>query len=152
MWGSLPANSQNTAPLNDNIYESDLPTFTTDVRMSKVSDFFNFSPDHGTIEGTIASGGGGPVEAVWWVREAMTQWRIRGFAFVVGPDIDEESVGARKVKSEIGERMRVLKPGKENDWSWTRELTAHFGNLSPVMRGMSCVSQIIMHRGDDVRS
>ncbi len=138
MWAELPENKYNDATHNERIYESDLLAITTDVRMAKVPEIFGSSPGHGTVEQSQGSGGGGPVEAVFWVKGAMTQWRIKGEAYVVAQDIEgegEESSGTRTVKSKVGERMRVVKEeGKEN-WSWSKELTAHFGNLSPGMRG-----------------
>lgn len=102
----------------------------------------------------MGSGGGGPVEAVWWVnvqpkedekdkKKIMSQWRIRGEAFVVGPDIEahkdekEQSSGVRTVKSQLGSRMRIVDEGKEGDWSWQREVRALFGNQSPGIRGKS---------------
>ena len=77
------------------------------------------------------------MEAAFWIKDTGTQWRIKGEAFVVGRDIDEgESSGVRTVKSEVGRRMRRTDgDGSEKDWSWARELTAHFGNCSPGMRG-----------------
>ena len=87
------------------------------------------------------SGGGGPVEAVWWVEDVMTQWRVKGEAYVVGEDIEgEETSGVRTVKSDVGAKMRVVKGmnGKEGEWSWGKELTGHFGNISPAMRG-TCI-------------
>lgn len=137
MWAELPENKHNDAPQNPRVYESDLPTFTTDVRMEKVGQLFASSEGHATDEAQIqGSGGGGAVEAVWWIKEEGTQWRMRGQAYVVGPDVEGEgnqSSGVRTLKSEIGARMRVVKPGEE--WSWAKELTAHFGNCSPSMRG-----------------
>jgi pyridoxamine 5'-phosphate oxidase len=68
----------------------------------------------------------------------MTQWRIRGLGYVVGPDIEgegEESSGVRTVKSKLGERMKVVKEEGKEAWSWQREVNAHFENLSPAMRG-----------------
>lgn len=138
MWAELPENKHNEAPQNDRVYESDLLTMTTDVRMSKVSEIFSSSQGHGNTSQSQGSGGGGPVEAVFWVKETMTQWRIRGHAYVVGPDIDgqgEESSGTRTVKSKVGERMRVVKEEGKEGWSWSKELTAHFGNCNPGMRG-----------------
>lgn len=137
MWGELPDNKHNNAPRNDRIYESDLPTFTTDVRSEKVWDLFATGDGHATNDEQIqGSGGGGPVEAVWWIKETGSQWRIKGRAFVVGNDIEgdgTQSSGVRTVKSEIGAGMRMV---KEGDWSWAKELTGHFGNLSPQSRGM----------------
>lgn len=85
------------------------------------------------------SGGGGPVEAVWWIKEdsIMTQWRVKGTAFIIAPDIDSGThSGVRTIKSEIGSRMRVVDESKKDEWSWKREVDGHFGNVSPTMRGM----------------
>lgn len=140
MWAELPENKHNKATLNPKIFESDLPSFTTDVRMEKVSQLFESSAGHADREKLVqGSGGGGPVEAVWWVNtdNLKVQWRIKGRAFIVGPDIesDEGSSGVRTVKSEVGERMRCVEQGKESEWSWKRELDGHFGNSSPGIRG-----------------
>lgn len=138
MWAELPENKHNDAPQNERVYESDMLTITTDVRMHKVPELFASSEGHGDWSQSQGSGGGGPVEAVFWVKDVMTQWRIRGHAFIVGPDIEgsgEESSGTRTTKSKIGERMRVVKEEGKEAWSWATELTAHFGNLSPGMRG-----------------
>ncbi|KAF2682122.1 hypothetical protein K458DRAFT_420063 [Lentithecium fluviatile CBS 122367] len=137
-WTELPENKHNDAERNPRVYESDCPTFTTDVRMEKVGHIFGSGPGHAeSAEQTQGSGGGGPVEAVWWVEETGTQWRVKGRAFVVANDIEEkdESSGIRTVKSEVGKRMRVVEPGKEGEWSWKRELTASFGNQSPGIKG-----------------
>lgn len=138
-WAELPENKHNTAPMNDRVYESDMPSFTTDVRMQKVFELFNSSSgkaDRGAL--VKGSGGGGPVEAVWWVKDVMVQWRVKGEAFIVGPDIEDESEssGVRTVKSELGKRMRVVNEEGKDAWSWKREVTGHFGNISPGMRGM----------------
>jgi hypothetical protein len=63
---------------------------------------------------------------------------MKGEAFVVGNDVESEteSSGVRTLKSEIGSRMRVVDAEKEGEWSWKRELTGHFGNNSPGLRGM----------------
>lgn len=137
-WTELPENKHNTAPKNERIFESELFTFTTDVRMHKVGELFATSAGHADREELVqGSGGGGPVEATWWVKDAGMQWRVRGSAFVVANDIEEneDSSGVRTVKSEIGSRMRAVQEGKEGDWSWKKEVDGHFGNLSPGMRG-----------------
>lgn len=122
-WASLPENSKNTAPLNPATYESDLPVITTDARMDKVGELVG--PSKG------GSSPGGPVEGVFWIPNAMTQWRLRGHAYILGPDIDSET--AAGVREAVGKHMR--RQGDHGDWSWSREVTAHFGNLSPGMRG-----------------
>ncbi|CAK4030460.1 zn 2cys6 transcription factor like [Lecanosticta acicola] len=138
-WAELPDNKHNTAPMNDRIYESDMPVFTTDVRMQKPFELFSSSSGKADREGLVkGSGGGGPVEAVWWVKDVMVQWRMKGEAFVIGPDIEEEgeqSSGVRTAKSELGKRMRVVKEEGKEGWSWKTEVTGHFGNMSPGMRG-----------------
>ncbi|KAI7223194.1 26S proteasome regulatory subunit [Hortaea werneckii] len=124
-------------------YESELPTFTTDVRMNKPIEIFSSSSGHAKDESQAkGSGGGGPCEAVWWIKgDTMVQWRMKGEAFIVGDDIEgegeqsKESSGVRTAKSEIGSRMRVVKEEGRDQWSWKRELVGHFGNISPGMRG-----------------
>lgn len=104
-----------------------------------MGDIFASSAGKADSEDQIqGSGGGGPVEAVWWMKDTGTQWRIKGTAFIVGNDIEEgETSGVRTVKSEVGRRMRRVDGGEgsEGDWSWGKELTGHFGNCSPGMRG-----------------
>ncbi|KAI1422903.1 pyridoxamine 5'-phosphate oxidase-domain-containing protein [Xylaria sp. FL1777] len=100
------------------------------------------------------SGGGGPVEAIFWAREPAVQWRVRGRAYVLAPDIESSPEG-REVITLLKSRMRRLPSSpsssppssasptdahhqsheKESEWSFAREITAHFGNLSPTMRG-----------------
>lgn len=131
MWGSLPTNSLNPAPRNPLVYESEMPVFTTDARMDKVVDLLGNEP--ASVGG---SGGGGTVEGVFWAVKATTQWRLRGKAYVLGPDMDEEEAIPRRVRETLLGRMRsVLLSQREGEWSWSREVTAHFGNMSPVMRG-----------------
>ena len=76
-----------------------------------------------------------------WVRQAAAQWRLRGRAYVLAPDVEDAgSEGAGEVKRILRERMRRRKEGDEHgdeaeEWSFAREITAHFGNVSPLMRG-----------------
>ena len=140
-WSELPENKHNNAPMNPRVYESEMPAFTTDVRMNKPIELFSSSSGHAEDASQAQGcGGGGPCEAVWWVKEAMVQWRMKGEAFVVGNDVEgdegeKESSGVRTLKSEVGSRMRVVDAEKEGEWSWKRELTGHFGNNSPGLRG-----------------
>lgn len=70
MWGELPDNKHNTAPHNPRVYESELPTFTTDVRMDKVPELFASGKGKAEREEQVqGSGGGGPCEAAWWIKE-----------------------------------------------------------------------------------
>ncbi|KAH7327958.1 pyridoxamine 5'-phosphate oxidase-domain-containing protein [Stachybotrys elegans] len=128
MWASLPENPKNQAERNPDIFESDLLTITTDARMDKVPELF------GTASGTESSqsGPGGPVEAVIWAVEAHTQWRIRGRSYIIGPDIETDA--AAPTRAALQTYMRSS-GGDAASWSFARELTAHFGNLSPMMRG-----------------
>ncbi|KAK3398701.1 hypothetical protein B0T20DRAFT_453418 [Sordaria brevicollis] len=147
LWAQLPPNDKNPASLNPPVFESDLITFTTDARMEKAAEIVDTASGKQIEQGGGMTGGGGPVEAVFWIesakdsetgeeRKVMTQWRIRGSAWLLGPDVDGPE--AEKVREVLKQRMRRA-PGKrkedEEGWSWSREVTAHFGNLSPVMRG-----------------
>jgi pyridoxamine 5'-phosphate oxidase len=109
------------AEQNPHIYESDLLTFTTDKRMEKV--------------GELASrdGEGGKVELVFWVKEVISQWRIKGRAYVLGEGAEADE-GKRKQIRGWMRRVKDIDDG-EDGWSWEREITAHFGGLSPIMRG-----------------
>lgn len=144
LWASLPVNAKNPAPRNPTVYESDLPVFTTDARMAKA--------------GEIGLNGGA-VEAVWWASEAQTQWRVRGTAWLLGPDVETptgavaraaiqkhmrrtEGAVAPSVASTAASRTAAIAAATSSatttataHWSWSREVTAHFGNLSPGMRG-----------------
>lgn len=136
MWAELPENKHYSGPENPRVYESDLLTLTTDVRMNKVHEIFKSSSSaEGDSEG---SAGGGPVEAVFWIREVSTQWRIKGEAYIIGPDIEsdgDESSGAKMVKARLREHMRVVNEDGTESWSWATEVAGHFGHLSPGMRG-----------------
>ena len=145
MWAMLPENKHNTAEQNPRVFESDLPTFTTDVRMQKTSDIFATSAGHASDASQIqGSGGGGPCEAVFWIKDTGTQWRFRGSAFLVGNDVDSDNTsGVRTLKTEVGARMRnVGDGGRKDGWNWSRELRAHFGNCSPGMRGRTPVMEV----------
>ncbi|KAK7956034.1 uncharacterized protein PG986_005256 [Apiospora aurea] len=140
MWASIPVNPKNDAELNPDVYEADMLTFTTDVRMDKMPELWEdgaVAAGAESIEGNGAwtgSGGGGPVEAVFWAKEPMVQWRIRGKAIVVGPDIEESDAG-RAAQKALMCRMRKREGASDDHWSFAKEVTAHFGNLSPGMRG-----------------
>ncbi|EOA87596.1 hypothetical protein ACJQWK_08774 [Exserohilum turcicum] len=138
-WAELPENRHNDAERNPRVYESDCPVLTTDVRMEKVGQIFQTSAGHAqSREQVLGSGGGGPVEAVYWNADVATQWRVKGRAFVVADDIEgdgEESSGVRTVKSEVGKRMRVVDEGRQGEFSWKREIKGFFGNQSPGIKG-----------------
>ncbi|KAK1829187.1 hypothetical protein QBC39DRAFT_357351 [Podospora conica] len=127
LWGTLVFTRQNPAMHNPPLFNSDCPVFTTDIRMEKAGDLM------GTPREGEESGGGGQVEAVWWAPEHGTQWRVRGRAWVLGRDIDGDGEGARAAREAVQKRMRMVVDG--SGWMFSREVTGHFGNLSPVMRG-----------------
>lgn len=141
LWASLPPNDKNKATRNPVAFESDCLTLTTDARMAKVPELFD-SGETGSSPASSSSGGGGPVEAMFWVAETGTQWRVRGRAWVlshadIGGDAAGSSPGAKAARDAISARMRPTSTGQQQQqqWSWEREVEAHFGNLSPGMRG-----------------
>ncbi|KAI2618825.1 pyridoxamine 5'-phosphate oxidase-domain-containing protein [Hypoxylon sp. NC1633] len=143
LFAGLPVNPKNDAELNPEVYDSDFLSFTTDCRMDKMAELFGVEPGGGggrdaRLDG---SGGGAPVEAAFWVKEKGTQWRVRGTAHVLAPDVEDTPEG-RQVIATLMARMRKKDPdsgsGSDSEgkgWSFAREITAQFGNLSPLMRG-----------------
>jgi hypothetical protein len=127
MWADMTANPKNQAELNPKGFDSDLPTLTSDARMEKVPEMLKSGEENDDTE--MQSGKGGPVEAVFWCSKAKTQWRLRGHAYIIGPDIGSDA--AAPVRAAVERHMR----GSIKEFSFARELTAHFGNLSPMMRG-----------------
>jgi pyridoxamine 5'-phosphate oxidase len=148
-WASLPENSHNQLPKNAKLFDSDCPVFTTDARMSKVYDIFATGRGKGTLEQSRSgSGGGGPVEAVYWIKDISVQWRIRGQCWLVAADDIEggteaaQNSGTVTVKAQLGRYMRPAPSTSEQeaerqrkDWSWRLEVENWFENLSPMMRG-----------------
>jgi pyridoxamine 5'-phosphate oxidase len=145
MWTELPKNRNNPAERNPSIYESDMLSITTDARMEKAGEIMDSATPSVARPSYAKSGGGGPVEAAFWMPKNSTQWRIRGKAYILGPDIEDDTPEAKSVRSTLLARMRkttqettssnICPQTATPSWSWTREVTAHFGNLSPVMRG-----------------
>lgn len=127
MWCSITPNPHNPAPRNPPAFESDLLTLTTDARMDKAREIVPSLAD-----GDPGTGGGGAFEGVFWAPGAMTQWRFSGKAYLLGPDVESETPHAVSVRETLSGGMRRV---GEGDFSWEREVTAHFGNLSPLMRG-----------------
>lgn len=154
LWADMPVNSKNKAELNPaGVWTSDLPVFTTDVRMDKMAELFDIevSDDNSAAvkeaskgnadERVQGSGGGAPVEAMFWAKESMVQWRIRGRAHVLAPeDVSGSESGQETVKAVLQRMRRPDDSGdatgdKDQSWSFRREICAHFENLSPGMRG-----------------
>ena len=135
MEGDSSSESRRRGGMNPAVYESDMLAFTTDVRMEKVR---QIQPGEG---GDV----GGEVEAMFWVKDVMTQWRFKGRAFVVG---GESGDGMEKANRErIWAWMRTRQAEGEGSagsgpWSWEKEITAHFANMSPIMRGRCPVHRI----------
>lgn len=108
---------------NPHTYESDMLVFTTDVRMEKL----------GQLEAS-----GHAIEGVFWLKDLMTQWRIKGTAFSIGDPRGDEAEEERISRQEIAKGLRVRKNtgGDAGDWTWDKAVTKYFANHSPIMRGM----------------
>lgn len=121
MFGAPPRDAPNSAK-NPQTLASDLLTFTTDARSAKIPDLLGPGPTGDVRE----SGGGGPVEAVFWIEGVRTQWRVRGDSWVIGPDIEGGGAGAEAVETALKGRMR----GSGEGWGWERERVAHFWGMN----------------------
>ncbi|KAJ6185618.1 hypothetical protein N7519_006919 [Penicillium mononematosum] len=103
-------------------FESDLFTFTTDARMEKLSHLQ--SSEH-------------EIEALFWLKEVSSQWRVKGKAFAIGNPRGECDEGEREARAAIRRELR-LKPGTNSasaGWTFEHAVTKYFANHSPVMRG-----------------
>ncbi|KAK6333530.1 hypothetical protein TWF718_011338 [Orbilia javanica] len=134
-YGELPANKYN--PVSGNIgFQSDLITFTTDKRMEKFRDL-------GGVEGVASSSlptVTNNVEACFWVPSDGNpmigkQWRIRGKCFVLPRDLEVADKAVGETKEWLVERLSKEGGGDGSDFDFAKEYKAHFGNLSPVLRG-----------------
>lgn len=126
--------------------ESDLISFTTDERMDKV-DQMNTS--------------GGAVEALFYLRDISTQWRIKGRGCIFGAPGGEEGAGGsgqeqfreQEARREIGRRLRWKDLSSTSDWNgdgdghlqfgWEKAVTVYFANQTPVLRGNMKVNVVI---------
>ncbi|KAI1395892.1 pyridoxamine 5'-phosphate oxidase-domain-containing protein [Hypoxylon fuscum] len=135
LFASLPVNPKNEADLNPDVYDSDYLTFTTDCRMDKMAELFGVDEKEGNEKLLRGSGGGAPVEAMFWARETSTQWRVRGRAYVLAPDVEVSPEGKPVMATLISRMRKSSSSSSGKEWSFSREITAHFGNLSPMMRG-----------------
>jgi pyridoxamine 5'-phosphate oxidase len=109
---------------NPPVYESDMLSFTTDVRMEKL----------GQLEES-----GHAIEAIFWLEDVMTQWRVKGRAYAIGnPDPEETSELEMASQKEIMKGLRVKSNANEDTakWTWEKAVTKYFANHSPIMRGM----------------
>ncbi|PYI11911.1 hypothetical protein BO78DRAFT_413015 [Aspergillus sclerotiicarbonarius CBS 121057] len=94
--------------LNADVYESEMIAVTTDVRMEKVGEL---------------GASGGVVEGVFWLASEGEGERER-------EKVSREVVGR-------GLRLKVPEGegGKEEEWTWERQVDMYFANHSPAMRG-----------------
>ncbi|KAF3189415.1 hypothetical protein TWF788_010499 [Orbilia oligospora] len=134
-YAELPFNKYNPVSSNTG-FKSDLIAFTTDKRTEKLRDL-------GGVEGVTASSlptVTNIVEACFWVPSDQNpavgkQWRIRGRCFVLPRDFDTEDKGVKETKKWLIEKISRNGGGDGSDFDFAKEYKAHFGNLSPVLRG-----------------
>lgn len=108
---------------NPDTYESDMLCFTTDIRMEKLDQLET---------------SGHAVEAVFWLKDLMTQWRVKGKAFAVGDPRGEGFEGEKDARKNLRTSLRVKEnhDGSTSDWTWERATTKYFANHSPLARCM----------------
>ncbi|KAI9928376.1 hypothetical protein ASPWEDRAFT_26548 [Aspergillus wentii DTO 134E9] len=105
---------------NPGVYESDMITFTTDVRMEKVGQL---------------SASGNVVEGVFWLKDVGSQWRVKGVAFVIGDAGGGEGEDEARREIQRGLRVKDGEEGRVGDWGWEKQVTTYFANHTPVLRG-----------------
>lgn len=107
---------------NPPTYESDMLCFTTDIRMDKLEQLEN--SEHA-------------IEAMFWLKDLMTQWRIKGKALAVGDPRGVESEQEKANRESLLSSLRIKDDynGSAEDWTWERAITKYFANHSPLARG-----------------
>ncbi|KAJ5558287.1 FMN-binding split barrel-related protein [Penicillium sp. DV-2018c] len=119
--GQEAMNQQVKGGGNPAVFESDMLCFTTDARMEKLPQL---------------ESSGHAVEAVFWLKDLMSQWRIKGTAYAIG-DPNPENQQEETSRAEIMKSLRV----KDGDgqgveaWTWDNAVTKYFAVHSPVERG-----------------
>ena len=110
---------------NAPLFESDLLSLTTDIRMEKLKQ----------LDST-----GNSIEAMFWLKEVMVQWRIKGQAYYLGSPTPESGAES-DLQAQLFNALR-LKPDYDGDqkvdsnkWTWDKAITKYFANHSPAMRG-----------------
>ncbi|KAK6526730.1 hypothetical protein TWF281_009932 [Arthrobotrys megalospora] len=135
-YAELPVNKYNPVASNTG-FRSNLIAFTTDNRMEK-------SRDLGGLEGITSSSlptVTNNVEVCFWIPSngenpvIGKQWRIRGRCFVLPRDLGSQDTGAKETKKWLVERLSNDNGGDGSDFDFAKEYKAHFGNLSPSLRG-----------------
>ncbi|KAJ5496412.1 hypothetical protein N7463_008399 [Penicillium fimorum] len=107
---------------NPPVFESDMLSFTTDARMEKLPQL---------------ESSGHAIEAVFWLKGLMTQWRIKGTAYAIGDPRGEDAQEEKTSRTKIRKALRV-KGDTDSDiakWTWQKAVTKYFANHSPVARG-----------------
>lgn len=119
---------------NPSVYESDMLTFTTDARMEKLPQL---------------ESSGQAIEAVFWLKDLMTQWRIKGTAYAIGNPQGEDAEDERTSRQEIKKALRATNNDNSlSTWTWEKAVTKYFANHSPVARGWYPLI-IFLHRVDN---
>lgn len=106
---------------NPPVYESDMLSFTTDIRMEKL----------GQLEES-----GHAIEAMFWLTDIMAQWRVKGRAYAVGGPQKDEAEQLSRQEAAKGLRVKSDANGDTAKWTWEKAVTKYFANHSPIMRGM----------------
>lgn len=135
----IPPNKYNPLESHNphDVFKSDALTFTTDSRMTKTREILQLHASDRDAE--VKTAGGGFVEAMFWIagdtttgKSIQNQWRFRGKCYLLA---EEDVDGVSEVTDIL--RKSMIPTGKEGEdkWSWKKEVQAHFGNLSPALRG-----------------
>jgi pyridoxamine 5'-phosphate oxidase len=121
--GQEAMNQQVKGGGNPLVFESDMLCFTTDARMEKLKQL---------------ESSGHAIEAVFWLKDLMTQWRIKGTAYAIGDPNRENEQQEEASRAEIMKSLRVMGGNGHSveGWTWENAVTKYFANHSPVARGM----------------
>lgn len=118
---------------------SDCPTFATAASSNKVAHIITSNRiDQAPYTYVGHSGGGGPVEGVWWFKKSRTQWRLLGNCYLLASHDSNTNLSddSRHLRAAIARASRLPYNAylQCEDLSWESVIQDHYAGLPGPMQ------------------